>query len=311
MPPISWAGNPHKSGAPDVINDLIRDAQSYLSHWDVGKAGEISKILLKEIPKNDVSFYLAGTVAFFRGEYPTAKKYFDRIQDMSAFESGPDGYSKIVNDVFQTGIQFQRKEKDNIIVQFQSGLDELMVDYILEGMGKIRKEIGKDLNFLPKEKVLIEIYPSADAFIAASPLTATEVKTSGTIALCKYGRVLLTTPRSLLRGYPWMDTLSHEYVHYVLTRKWGQTIPVWFHEGLAKKLESRWRTKEGESLSPSMQNHLAKALRKDQFVTFQQMHPSFAKLPSADLAQLAYGQVTSFIDFLEKGGVEQDSPGIG
>jgi tetratricopeptide (TPR) repeat protein len=76
------------------------------------------------------------------------------------------------------------------------------------------------------------------------------------------------------------------------------------HEGIAKNLEIRWRAKNSGFLSPATQSLLAEALRKDDFVTFEQMHPSFAKLPSAKMAQLAYAQVATLIDFLvqEKGG---------
>ena len=45
----------------------------------------------------------------------------------------------------------------------------------------------------------------------------------------------------LTTGYDWLDTVSHEYVHLVVSRKSRNTVPIWMHEGLAKYLESRWR----------------------------------------------------------------------
>ena len=60
-----------------------------------------------------------------------------------------------------------------------------------------------------------------------------------------------------------MDTISHEYVHYVITRKWGKQIPLWLHEGLAKYLEARWRNAKYKDkqdyLSPSFKKLLAEA----------------------------------------------------
>ena len=40
---------------------------------------------------------------------------------------------------------------------------------------------------------------------------------SGTIAICKYNKLMFTSPKAMLRGYEWLDTLSHEYVHFVIS----------------------------------------------------------------------------------------------
>ena len=41
-----------------------------------------------------------------------------------------------------------------------------------------------------------------------STLTEKEIETTGTIALCKYGKLMIVTPRATVFGYPWMDTLT-------------------------------------------------------------------------------------------------------
>ena len=295
---------PQRSFGIDRKEELIQKIQKDLFRWNVYSAKDASQELLRLDGKGEVSLYLAGSVSFFEGDYSKADQFFERVKNLNQFEESIDGFAYLTKKVLNEGISFKRKKITHFQIHFQKGPDEIMLDYMEKPMDKIRNQVGKALDFYPSEKVLIEIFPSADSFIAASPLTEKEVKTSGTIALCKYSRILLTTPRSLLRGYPWLDTISHEYVHYILSRKWGGKIPVWFHEALAKYLEAKWRDSKDGYLEPSYQHLLAEALRLNQFVTFSEMHPSFAKLPSAKQAQLAYAQVVSLLDFIivEKGG---------
>jgi hypothetical protein len=52
----------------------------------------------------------------------------------------------------------------------------------------------------------------------------------------------MISPRVLLYGYGWLDTAVHEYVHYLVTIRTRNKAPVWLQEGLAKLLETRWRS---------------------------------------------------------------------
>ena len=58
-----------------------------------------------------------------------------------------------------------------------------------------------------------------------------------------------------------MDTLSHEYTHYILTKKSRNNLPLWMHEGIAKYFETRWRNNYAY-LTPIMETMLAGGLKK-------------------------------------------------
>jgi len=70
---------------------------------------------------------------------------------------------------------------------------------------------------------------------------------------------MLSTPRAMRLGYAWLDSLSHELVHYAVAsvtttaRRCGA-------RSLAKFLEHRWRDPPGLALTPSLQHLLAKGL---------------------------------------------------
>jgi tetratricopeptide (TPR) repeat protein len=100
-------------------------------------------------------------------------------------------------------------------------------------------------------------------------------------------------------GYGWQDTLVHEWIHLVASWHSGDRAPVWLQEGIAKGLDMLWRAPKFE-LPVHMQSLLSSALRDDEFVGFDEMHPSFALLDSADRAGLAYAQVATMMAFLRE-----------
>ncbi|MCA1663373.1 MAG: hypothetical protein LC659_03735, partial [Myxococcales bacterium] len=146
----------------------------------------------------------------------------------------------------------------------------------------------------------VEIYPEVADLARVSTLTLKEIETSGTIALCKYNRLMIVSPRALVAGYPWLDTLNHEYTHYVVTRISRNTVPIWLHEGIAKFEERRWRGPSGGGLTPVMEHLLALGLQHKQLITFAEMHPSMAKLPSQEETALAFAEVYTVVEFLHE-----------
>jgi hypothetical protein len=87
-------------------------------------------------------------------------------------------------------------------------------------------------------------------------------------------------------------------VHYALSALTRDRAPVWLQEGLAKFLERRWREPVGGRIPPAMEHLLAKALRSGKLITFEAMHPSMAKLPSAEDATLAFAEVANAVAHL-------------
>jgi tetratricopeptide (TPR) repeat protein len=107
----------------------------------------------------------------------------------------------------------------------------------------------------------------------------------------------MISPGSLVRGYNWMDTLSHEYTHYILTKKSRNNLPLWMHEGIAKYFETRWRDNY-VYLTPIMETMLAGGLQKNYLISLDDMMPSLAKLKTAEDVQLAYAEVSTMIEYL-------------
>src|SRR5690606_24291323 len=70
--------------------------------------------------------------------------------------------------------------------------------------------------------------------VSGLPLSAAE--TTGTLAVARWGRVIMLSPRAAALGYPWEDTLAHEITHLIVTRATRDHAPLWLQEGMAKRL---------------------------------------------------------------------------
>ena len=176
-----------------------------------------------------------------------------------------------------------------------SAEDTVLADYGLETLEAEAAALSSDLGFLPARPIAVDILRHAGDLAAMTTLSEEEIERTGTVAVSKWSRIMLTSPRAMRLGYEWQDSLAHEYVHYVVAALTHDRAPVWLQEGLAKFLERRWRQPPGLALNPSSQHFLAQALMTGKLIGFEAMHPSMAKLPRSEDAALAFAEVTTAI----------------
>src|SRR5690606_24636017 len=151
---------------------------------------------------------------FHEGDYTGAVKALKEMPTTPVIQ-GVDEFTKLVEDTRKATANMARHETEHFIIDYVAGRDDVLVPYAAETLEKAYEVIGRDLQYFPKEKVRVEIFGDSDSFISVTTLTKKEIETSGTIALCKFNRLMITSPRVLVRGYGWRDTLVHEYIHYV------------------------------------------------------------------------------------------------
>ena len=84
-------------------------------------------------------------------------------------------------------------------------------------------------------------------------------QTTGTVAVAKWGRVTILSPRASRHGYPWRDTLTHEMTHLAISMQSRERAPLWLHEGVARREETRWREPGPFDDRPSAPTALAAA----------------------------------------------------
>lgn len=284
--PTAQAANP----SPDEIfagYELVDD-------WQVEEAAAFTQDLLEKYPDSGDAHFLHARVEFFRGNYDYSWDILKRVSDN---RMEVKDFKTRVNNTRQAASKFISRESDHFILRYIEGPDEILLNFAENVLERSYETVGQLLGYRPQEKVLVEFYPDRGSLALVSPLTRRDILTSGTVALCKYNRLMMITPASLVRGYNWMDTLSHEYIHYILTRKSRNRFPLWLHEGVAKHFEARWR-EGGTALAPLLESVLAGGLANDYLIALDSMMPSFAKLKTAEDVQLAYAEVSTMVAYM-------------
>jgi len=249
---------------------------------------------------------VAAEVHFYAGRYPEAYDLLSKAVDLGwddRFDELP-----LYQRTLYTTAGWHEEVRGRFKVRWRPGMDAVLIDDAFETLELAEKHIAPIIGGPPPGTTILELYPNVNSFIAASSLMKSDVHTTGTVALSKWSRLLVSSPRTRGRGYGWADTIAHEYIHLVVAYKGNgtnSTAPVWLQEAIAKYLDNRWRDgKDNFRLDLRQQGYLAKALKQDNLVTFEEMHPSLAKLPDPERAALAYAQLASLMDFCFREGGE-------
>ncbi|MES1171931.1 MAG: tetratricopeptide repeat protein [Bacteroidota bacterium] len=299
-PNMSLAPAPPPAAGP-TVTALAKAAERSLDEWRFTEGRARLAELATHAPAPGEVAYLEGYARFLEGEYAgsvtsltkAAKELPDdpTVKELLALAAAAGDAVKDHKEARST----------HFVVRYPDE-DAVLVPYALEALESAYGALATDLGFAADMPIRIEFYRSPSDLAVVSSLSVAEVARTGTIALCKWARLMVTTPRALSYGYPWLDSINHELVHYAVSALSRDRAPVWLQEGLAKFLETRWREPAGARLAPSMEHLLAKALRSGKLIGFDAMHPSMAKLPSAEDASLAFAEVATAVGYLHARG---------
>jgi predicted Zn-dependent protease len=283
--------------AASAADPAARRAAEELKAWDVTAARAAVDELAARQPGSEQTRALQAQVLFEEGRYQESVALWDELK-------APDsGIAGLARATLKATRKYETRESKHFLFRYPHGKDALLAPYALDTLEKIYEAMKEDLGYAPPNRIPVEVYEDAHALSEVSTLPLEAIKTSGTIAICKFNRLMITSPKALVKGYEWQDTLAHEYVHLVISKKSRDTVPIWIHEGFAKYFESRWDGQAGRALSPASAAFLAQELKKNKLISFERMHPSMALLPSQEDAALAYAEVFTAIEYVHaKGG---------
>jgi hypothetical protein len=194
-------------------------------------------------------------------------------------------------------LAIDRDEEQGIEVRWQDEHDRALAPLLFETVTKARDALSRDLGVDWPRPTRIVVVRDLLSLSAMTGLPYKSAQTTGTVAVAKWGRVTLLSPRASRDGYPWRDTLAHELTHLAVTRGSRDRAPLWLQEGIAKREEVRWRPGGPYDDRPSAEAILSRALEQSATFLLDKLGPSIAMLPSADAAMVAFAEVTSFVRF--------------
>lgn len=236
-----------------------------------------------------------GKLFFYKGDYLQAAK------ETGLAENTPD--NRKLQNFF---IAMAESTKNMISVEsahfiFKANEPEVFLStYALTALETAYSRIGESIGYFPQDRIIVELYGSKDEFAAASTLGTKLLEKSGTVGICKFNRIMLLSPQALPVGFRWLDTLAHEYTHFIVNRRSMSKCPLWLHEGIARYHDTLWRLDEPLYLSPDGENHLFEARKNKKLITFKRMHPSIVFLDTQDDISLAFAEVSSAVKFMKE-----------
>ncbi|MGD9179843.1 MAG: tetratricopeptide repeat protein [Desulfobacterales bacterium] len=278
-------------------SDMVALLTAKLESWDVEEIWPLVQEALAEQPQDPELLEIASHIAFHRGNYPESLQLMKRSMAVGGENEKRRGFALFIEETINVLAPYKRYETPHFIIHLNEAQDGILVDYLSDALEKTYTVMSRYYGFKSKHKVRVELFPDAKAFYLASTLSVRDIEVTGAVGLTKFNKLQFLSPRALVYGYRWLDAISHEYMHYLIVKLTSNKAPIWFHEGLSKYEETRWRN--GPTyLSPLYQTLLAQAQADNKLIAFVKMEPSLIHLDTPEEVQLAYAQGASAIEFI-------------
>jgi hypothetical protein len=200
-----------------VTGDVIKAAR-FLTTARIDEAKTLLDDLKKRAPDAVEVKWLEAELAFQTGDYAGAEKLLDKVPDGEV--DGMVGQTKKLaastRAVTETFVE-RKSPKGHFLIRYASGSpDAAIAELAGEVLDSAWETVGADLGLKPADPIRVEVLGAPADLAKLSPLTEAEIEKTGTIALSKYNKLMVVSPRATLFGYPWMDTLVHEYTHLIV-----------------------------------------------------------------------------------------------
>jgi hypothetical protein len=282
-----------------AVGDLIRAglARESILEMDLPTA----KSILGGADANDAALDIErGRYAIYAGDYDGAAALLAR-PDLARTEEGAS-----LGDIARGSARGMaatveiRDDERGVLIRLQDDDDRALVPMLADVAVKVRATLVKDLGVELPKPLRIDLVRDQFTLAAMTGLPEKAAATTGTVAVAKWGRVTMISPRAMSRGYPWLDTLAHEMTHLALSRGTRDRAPLWLQEGVAKREETRWRDPQPLDDLPSPDTVALVGMEKGLGRSLDRLGPSIAMLPTAEEAGVAFAEVHSFIRFWTK-----------
>ncbi len=239
-------------------------------------------------------------LAIYEGDYDTAAQILTR-PDLAATQEGAE-LVEIARGCARSmaGALLVKDDERGVEVRLQDDDDAALSPLLTDVAVKVREMLIKDLGVELPKPLHVDLVRDQFSLAAMTGLPEQAARTTGTVAVAKWGRVTMISPRATDRGYPWLDTLAHEMTHLALSRGTRDKAPLWLQEGVAKREETRWRVEEPLDDVPAIDAVAAVGIEKGLGRSLDKLGPSIAMLPTAEQAQVAFAEVQSFVRYYIK-----------
>src|SRR6185437_13896242 len=300
-PTTTPAAHDETSFLPKILaaGDAIRAGRARLAILDMDLPG--AQRILDGADASDLALSIErGRLSVYAHQYDNAAALLSRA-DLAATNEGAElgdiarGCARGMAATVEV-----RDDERGVIVTLQDDEDRALVPLLAETAIQVRAQLLKDLGVELARPLRIDLVRDQFTLAAMTGLPEKAARTTGTVAVAKWGRVTMISPRAMSHGFPWLDTLAHEMTHLALSQGTRDRAPLWLQEGVAKREETRWREPQPLDDVPSVDAVALVGMERGLGRSLDRLGPSIAMLPTAEEAAVAFAEVSSFIRFWTK-----------
>lgn len=274
--------------------DRAREARGAILELDLVKAHALLDDLVSSEPETSLE---RGRLALYEGNYDRAAAILSK-PELARSEAGAELLAVAEGCARATAAAVVEVDAARgIDIRFQDESDAPLAPFFADVADAARESLLRDLKVTLPRPLRIEVVRDLFTLAAMTGLPESAAHTTGTVAVAKWGRVTMISPRAIAHGYPWADTLAHELAHLAQTRASRERAPLWLQEGVAKRQETRWRPGRPLDDFPAADAVAAVGLDKGLGRPIDKLGGSIALLPTAEQAMVAFAEVSSFVRF--------------
>jgi len=186
------------SRADEEVVD-VEAAQTVVSLYDQWRFQDADRKLAELAqahPGEPHTLYAEGYERFLSGDYPAAVAKLKAasagmpVKELLALAQGAEA----------TIEGHQTRRSPHFVIRFPPE-DAVLADYALEALEAAAAALQADLGFAPTRPIPVDILRSPVDLALVTALTTDDMERSGTIALARWGRIMLCSPRAMRIGY--------------------------------------------------------------------------------------------------------------
>jgi hypothetical protein len=272
----------------------LRALSDAITEIDLARAERLARSVDAETPQ----FLLErGRLLLYLGDCVGAAAVFSNPAVTESKEGQQLGQrAKACSRATAAGFVVEDKAR-GIWLRLQDDADAVFAPFVFRVAAQARDRIGAELGVDLPRPLRIDMVRDLYSLSAVTGLPLEAAETTGTLAVARFGRIIILSPHATRSGYHWEDTLAHELTHLLVTRATRDRAPLWLQEGVAKREETRWRDPRPFDPNDWAEEAATRALRRGRQIGIDKLGPSIAMLPTPEAASTAYAEVQSFINF--------------
>lgn len=268
--------------APDDLALTLALAYLLVKQNHHGEAIELLLPAAERFPRSPDIPLLLGSAYYASEELPRA---IDQWKKALAIEDNPrlrETLAKVEQERNVVSL-YQEARSEHFLLRYEGRDVKELADEILKALEATFRDLQRDLDFYPRETIVVVLYPN-QAFrdIARSPSWVGAMN-DGKIRMPVSGLTKVTVELARV--------LKHELTHSFVRQAAVGRCPVWFNEGLAQLEEGATTAGHG--------SQLARALIDGRVPPLAGLETSFMNMPE-DQVGLAYGKSLAALEYLRE-----------